>query len=388
MVGTSEFKTYRVSGGHRRMLVDFVADGLGAAGCRLIHKPSAGSAPFRLVIETPWGERLGVVMYLFRSTMVVTRNRPSDEARFQVKYGSESTELHPLFIDPYGLYITIFAGIDLEHGVIVSADPAMHNPTRFFISIEYKNQLTEETLRSGWSSWEREKRGGDEPIEILIACTRDRILDLLLFERAAQGLAPGHRQLLAEEFVEQSPASALVERQRALDPEGHKLLAELSVDVKALLDVIEGADRLKMAVRGWVAEHHLGARLRESTLVKEVATIPGDGQPDFAVTLRSGRMLRLECKNCLRVRTAACLPRVDFMRTRASKSDPCSRYYATADFEMLAACLHPVTKSWDFAFRLTDGMAAHRSCPGKLDNRVVVDGSWKHSFDEAVASLL
>ena len=37
----------------------------------------------------------------------------------------------------------------------------------------------------------------------------------------------------------------------------HKLLDELSVTPEALLDLINSASRLKMAVRGWVAETHL-----------------------------------------------------------------------------------------------------------------------------------
>jgi hypothetical protein len=122
--------------------------------------------------------------------------------------------------------------------------------------------------------------------------------------------------------------------------------------------------------------------------VRDVSTIPGDGQPDLAVTLTSGRVVKVECKNCLRTKTGAGLPRVDFMRTRASKADPCSRFYAEQDFDMLAACLHPVTQNWEFAFRLTRGMREHKACLGKLDNRVTVDGTWLRSFDVAVASLL
>lgn len=367
--------------------MNFIEEGLAAAGCRLLYRPEPHSAPFRFVFETPWAERLGFIVYLFRATTVVTRNRPKDEARFQVKYGPRTDEFHNIFDDPFRLYTTAFGGVDLERGIFVAADPALHNPTRFYISIEYKTLLTDRTLESGWGIWEREKRDRAEPIEILVACVKERILDLLLFERAARGLAPGHRQLLAEDFARQSPAAALADRQRALDPSKHTLLAELAVDMEDLLDVIENADRLKMAVRGWVAEHHLAQMLLANPIVRDVTTIAGDGQPDLLVTLATDRQLRIECKNCLRACTSGGLPRVDFMRTRASKTDPCSRYYAPTEFEVVAACLHPVTKSWEFAFTTTDSMRPHRSCPGKLDNRVVVDDSWPRSFDEVVASL-
>ena len=37
-----------------------------------------------------------------------------------------------------------------------------------------------------------------EPIEVLVGGAKGRFLDLVLFERAAKGLSPGDRQLLAE----------------------------------------------------------------------------------------------------------------------------------------------------------------------------------------------
>lgn len=383
----TEFRTYKVAAHTRQPLIDFVAEGFAAAGCRIVHLPEADVAPFRFVIDTPWRERIGVVMYLFRSTSVATRNRPQDKSRFQVKYGPETGELHPIFDDPHGLYVTLFAGIDLERGVMVAADPRVHDPTRFFISIEYKIDQALQTLRAGWTSWERSKIGHAEPIETLVACAQDRILDLVLFERAAHGLAPGHRQLLAEKVAERSPSMALVDYQSSADPLRHELLAELNLDMSVLLEIIQNAARLKMAVRGWVAEHHLIRALRSESVVGDAVTIPGDGQPDVAVTLTLGRKVRVECKNCLRMTTRGGLPRVDFQRTRAAKGDPCSRYYLPAEFEILAACLHPVTEKWEFAYKLTTSMKAHRKCEGRLDDRVVIDDTWVRSFAQVIGSL-
>ncbi|MGH6918388.1 MAG: hypothetical protein ACREJ0_11880, partial [Geminicoccaceae bacterium] len=102
-----ELRFYAVSQSDRKPLVDLFIDGLLKAGCRILHRPDARLAPFRIVFETLWQERIGVVVYAFRSTSRITRNRPADEARFQLKYGPRTDELHPLFDDPYGLYTTL-----------------------------------------------------------------------------------------------------------------------------------------------------------------------------------------------------------------------------------------------------------------------------------------
>ena len=180
-----ELRSYPVRQSDRKPLVSFFIDGLLKAGCTILYWPDPRLAPFRIVLETPWQERIGVVLYAFRSTSRITRNRPADEARFQVKYGPRTDELHQLFDDPYSLYTTMLLGVDLESGVIVSADPAMHNPTRFYISVEYKNFDADLALRNGWHVWERAKRDHEEPIEVLVGCSQERVLDLILFERMA-----------------------------------------------------------------------------------------------------------------------------------------------------------------------------------------------------------
>lgn len=78
------------------------------------------------------------------------------------------------------------------------------------------------------------------------------------------------------------------------------------------------------------------------------------------------------------------LARVDFQRTRAAKSDPCSRYYSAQDFEVVAACLHALTERWEFSFALSRSFTSHASCPGKLSSNVTVDERWS---TEALAVL-
>jgi Methylase-associated X1 len=382
-----EFRTYVVSRSDRKPLLDFFVDGLMKAGCKVLHRPDPISAPFRIVVETPWQERIGVVLYAFRSTSRVTRNRPADEARFQVKYGPRIDELHPIFDDPYKLYTTLLAGIDLESGVIVSADPAIHSPTRFYISIEYKNADAAISLQKGWHAWERAKREHEQPIEILIGCSQERALDLILFERLAAGLDQGHRQLLAEQVAAGLASHRLVDLQRRHDPERHTLLAELSVETDALLDIIQGANRLKTAVRGWVAQHHLHGLIRKVPGVLSCEAIEEDGKPDFRVRMRDRRPVLIECKNVLRKTTAQGVPRLDFQRTRASIGDPCSRYYSAGEFQIVAACMHPVSERWQFLYKRTDEMAPHDRCAGRLSSNVLINGSWTDDLPGLLASL-
>ena len=379
-----DFRSYAVRRSDRKPLLDFFIDGLLRAGCQVLHRPDPGLAPYRIVLETPWQERIGIVLYAFRATSRVTRNRPEDEARFQVKYGPWTNELHTIFVDPYELYTTLFVGIDLESGVIVSADPAAHNPTRFYISIEYKVADAALALERAWHSWERAKRGAEEPIEILVGCSQERILDLILFERAASNLDPGHRQLLAERVAGGSASERLVELQKRTQ---HGLLAELDVKTDVLLDIIQRANRLKTAVRGWVAQHHLEAVIRNVPGVSNCESIEADGKPDFRVTLSDGPPILVECKNVLRRASAHGIPRLDFQKTRASIADPCSRYYGAADFQIVAACLHPVSERWEFRYRRTDQMPPHGRCVGKLSSNVLVNGSWTDDLPELLRSI-
>jgi hypothetical protein len=92
----------------------------------------------------------------------------------------------------------------------------------------------------------------------------------------------------------------------------------------------------------------------------------------------------IERKNVLRVLRGG-FPRLDFQRTRASKSDPCSRYYRPRDFHVVAACLHAVTEQWEYRFMPTSKLQPHHKCPGRLHNTLSIDEKW-HS-DPADAFL-
>src|SRR5437867_1849677 len=102
-----DFRTYRVSSRDRAPLLEFIHQSLRRSGCRILYSSTPDTAPFRVTFETSGGERIGIVAYAFLANNRVTRNRPPDEHRFQVKYGSKRPELQRLWQDPYGLYVTL-----------------------------------------------------------------------------------------------------------------------------------------------------------------------------------------------------------------------------------------------------------------------------------------
>jgi hypothetical protein len=378
----SEPRTYAVQAAARKPLVDFMLDGLRAAGCRILFSSDASRAPFVITFETGDGERFGVVAYAFLATRTSTRNRPPDERSFQIKYGGkEAHNVHHLWQDPHSLYTTLLIGIDPKEGYFVAADPAMHNPTKFFIRLEFKDEHAELIKRSGWHAWERDRRSTfafPEPVEVLVGGTRDAFLDLVRFERAAQGLSQGDRQLLAEKpelFADPSPTGH-PGTDLATPASAHPLAKELALEPHAILELIANARRLKMAVRGWVAEEHLRTTLASVPGVSHCETLDQEGGPDIRLRYRQGPPLTIECKNVLRNLQRDGLPRIDFQRTRASKADPCSRYYSPADFDVVAGCLHAVTERWEFRYVLPEALASHKSCPGRIASNVRVDSDW------------
>ncbi len=360
----SEYRTYRVNRKDREPLVDFMREALRVQGCQILYSSPPTEAPFRITFETPEGERMGIVAYAFLANFKETKNRPPDEHRFQLKYGSKDGLLHELWQDPYGLYTTLLIGINTEHGFFVGYDPVPHSPTLFFISLEFKQHHADQILEHGWHVWERErkKRGLGEPVEVLVGGKQESFLSFVRFEREAVGEDQGHRQLLAERALERRPTV-------------HMLTREFELSEREVLDLIGEAHRLKVAVRGEVAEEHLFRQLRHLPEIKSCSRLRGDG-PDLRVRLRSGNELTIECKNVLRKIDREGLARLDFQRTRAAKSDPCSRYYSPKDFDVVAACLHAVTERWEFQFAPTLRLDPHAKCPGKLSSNVHIDERW------------
>lgn len=396
-------RRYGVMPHHRRPLIDFMLEALRDAGCRIIHEPDARQAPFIITFETSAGERMGIVAYAFLANEAPTKvSRPEDKRSFQIKYGSDDRQLHELWQDSLGLYTTLLIGIDPKEGFFVSADPAVHNPTRFFIRLEFKERHADIIKRDGWHAWERQSRGPQHAeqtgerifgFETLVGGTKEALLDLIRFERAAQGLEPGDRHLLADQpqlfssninniaTSDAQPTAAAI----------HPLTSEFELEPDQILELIASARRLKMAVRGWVAEEKLREVLSREPGVTHCERLDVEGGADLLINWKGGPPLLLECKNVARETTKAGLARIDFQRTRASKGDPCSRFYAPTDFDIVAGCLHAVTEAWEFRYVPPFLLEANARCPGKLSNLVRIDERWISNagaaFEAAYARL-
>lgn len=387
----AEYEEFRVNVKDRKPLIDFMLDSLKGSGCRIIHAPSPTTAPFRITFETPDGGRIGIIAYAFLANNKATKNRPTDEHRFQIKYGSKQVvagsagskpKQHQLWQDPYGLYTTLLVGINLDRGIFVSADPVLHSPTKFFISLEFKESEARQIARNGWFAWERDRFNDEDPVEVLVGGTRENFLRCIRLEREALGEDQGHRMLLAER---PAPTPA-VARELPVGAQGgivtpsethlHALAVEFDLSEHEVLTLIGDTPRLKMAVRGWIAEEHLVRHLRGIPGVTDCARLTSEGSPDVSLRFKGSKPLTVECKNVLRKTTRDGLPRLDFQRTRAAKSDPCSRYYRPGDFDIVAACVHAVTEHWEFRYSQTNRLGAHPTCAGRLSSKVNIDAGW------------
>lgn len=379
---------YGVRSSDRKPLIRFMLDALTSSGCRIIQEPRSDRAPFRFTFETPEGERMGVCAYAFFANSKVTKNRPSDEHRFQIKYGSKNGGPHEIWIDPSGLYVTLFLGINPTEGFFVAADPVLHNPTKFFISLEFKQRDVEQVLARGWHCWERDRRNEEEslePVEVLVGGTASSFIRLVRFERDCLGEDQGHRQLLAERDPSEiwTPTGP-IDLSTARHDRIHELAREFELADHEVLDLIASARRLKMAVRGWVAETHLVRALEKTEGVTHCRRIDDEGGPDVELRYRGSRIITVECKNALRNTLKDGTIRVDFQRTRASKSDPCSRFYSPQDFDVVAACTHAVTQHWDFRLAPSVDLDVHTRCPGKLSQNVRLDTRWASSIPDVL----
>ncbi len=365
---------YRVS---RHADVAMIVDALEKSGAKIIRPPDPTQAPFEITIETPRGEALELVCYAFHANKYEQGKRPGDEHRFQVKYGSDFSRYHQIYIADERNRVTLMFGVHVEAGIFVAVDPAMHETTWFSKSIEFKDEHVEGARERGWIGWERERsvarRKAMKPFasyedEVLLAFTPEHFLRYVELERMATGLPPGRRLLWIDTF-------APGEQTRLARP--HSLETELQLPASKIMDIINDAFRLKVAVRGSVAEKHLLDQVTGMPGVTSARTLDEDGRPDLEVVYKKRRPVYIECKNVGRTPVAAG-PKVDFQKTRAAKSDPCSRYYQASQFEILAACLQPITEAWEFKYCLTAQLPPHRTCPGRLSQRVVVSGvTWE-----------
>lgn len=371
-------EVYRVQG--RTDLHAFLINALNASGGRVLYASDPHRAPVYLGVQLDSDERIGMLIYPFRMTRNAIKNRPADEVRGQLRYGSEKSwkRDHQVGRDVAGVDVSMILGIDLADEVILGLDANLWDPLPMGISFYAKNAEIEQAKESGWHVWEKINRAGtkrSEPrsltnLETVVAFAPDRLIDYARLERRATSLRldPPLRYSAAVALADKAAAEGL--------PRRHVLEEQFALTSEQILDIIGGRTRLSVAVRGGVAEHHLEHLLEHAPGVATVERLDVDAMHDFNVTMTSGRHLRVECKNASPKSSASGAFKVEVQKTRASKGDPASRFYPIDGFDVVAACLFSPTGRWEFRYGLTTRMARHKDFPDRLAPIQTITDDW------------
>ncbi|MGW4928614.1 hypothetical protein ACWEOH_05605 [Agromyces sp. NPDC004153] len=382
LVGRAFGEVYRVQG--RSDLREFLMHSVEASGGRVLYASDHRRAPVYLGVQLDSDERIGMLVYPFRVKKVKTNGRPDDEVRGQLRYGSEESwqREHPVGRDVAGVDVTMILGIDIADGVILGLDANLWDPLPMGISFYAKDREIEHAKRSGWHVWEKVNRGGTKRsearspsnLETVVAFAPERLIDYARLERRATSLR-------LDPPLRFSAATAMADRLLPDEPQRRHVLEEqFALTSEQILDIIRGRNRLSVAVKGGVAEYHLEQQLTGAPGIASVTRLDVDAMHDFDVTLDDGTFLRVECKNASPRRSARGAFRVEVQKTRASKGDPASRFYATDGFDVVAACLFSATERWVFRFGRTADMARHKDYPDRLAPIQAITDDWTDSL--------
>jgi Methylase-associated X1 len=377
VAGRAYARIYRVSG--RADLREFLIDAVARSGGTLLYASEPGRTPLYLGVQAEGDERLGMLCYPFRCNPPPIKGRRADEHRLQIRYGGEPTwgEDHPLGRDIAGVDVSLVLGVHLQEDLLIGLDALLYDPLPMGISIEFKDADVAVVRERGWHAWQRENRGGSRRpdrrslygTETIVGLRPDWLLDYARFERQATALGLDSSLRLRGALAAAGAAPAVGGARHALEEEFELHSAEI-------LEVIRTRMRLAVAVRGGIAEHHLERHLREDPQVAEARRLDEDGRPDFEVTLADGRLLLVECKNVSPEPYRGGDLKVEVQKTRSSKGAPESRLYRPDQFEVVAACLFPATRRWEFRFKATAGLARDQRYPDRLAPIQRVDPSW------------
>lgn len=382
LAGRAFGEVYHVQG--RGDLHAFLLDAVDASGGRVLYASDPGCAPVYLGVQLGSDERIGMLVYPFRITRNTIRNRPDDEVRGQLRYGSEDSwkREHPVGRDVAGVDVTMIIGIDLADGVLLGLDANLWDPLPMGISFYAKDAEIEQAKRTGWHVWEKVNRGGTKRsdarsptnLETVVAFAPDRLIDYVRLERRATSLR-------LDPPLRFAAATAMADRALPDEPQRRHVLEEqFALTSEQILDIIGGRNRLSVAVRGGVAEYHLEQQLTGATGIASVQRLDVDAMHDFDVILDDGRLLRVECKNASPKTSAGGAFKVEVQKTRASKGDPASRFYAADGFDVVAACLFSPTGRWEFRFGRTADMARQKDFPERLAPIQTVTDGWTSSL--------
>lgn len=382
------YRTARREQLHERLLAA-VANSNG----RLLFASGPDRAPVYLGIQTPSDERIGVLVYPFTANHLLIKNRPTDEHRVMIRYGGEKSwveQEHPLGRDVANVDTTLVLGIHVDEDLFVGLDPNLYDPFPMGISVEFKQSQVDRAVRSaaGWHVFERDNVGGTrrgiprarDGLETVVLFKPNRLLDYVRLERTASdlGLDPALRFAAAVEAAR--PSTAGDKAVASL----HDLETQFAMTSTEILEMISRRNRLAVAVRGGVAEHHLSRVLATEPGVVNVESLDKDGQHDFDVTMDDGRLVRVECKNCSPERYANSDVKVEVQKTRATQGDPAARFYRPEQFDVLAACLYATSGEWRFVYRATALMERHPKHPDRLAPLHHVTSDWAKTLREAL----
>jgi hypothetical protein len=377
----------------RREAHAFVEQAVHRSGGEVLWSSGPETAPLFLTIEDEDGQRHGVMAYVFTATRRVTRNRPDDEQRMQIRYGDVNdpawrAEHHPVGLDPTRADVTLLLGVHEEADLLVALDPLRYDPLPIGISVFWKDEDAAKARRSGWHVWERDNLSGvrrasprtELGVETLVAFAPERFLEFCAFEREAQslGLDPALRFRAAQRAGAAAGALPVATSMHALED-------QYGLSASEILAIIDERARLAMAVRGGVAEHHAGRALRNDPAVARATVGHQEGPPDYFVVLRDGRQVTIEVKNASPKLYADGASKVEVQKTRASRGDPLSRLYSPDAFDVLAACMWAPTGDWTFKWRRSTALTPHPDHPDRIKPIQRITGDWADSLVEALA---
>ncbi|WP_222654688.1 hypothetical protein, partial [Rhodococcus sp. BP-110] len=263
---------------------------------------------------------------------------------------------------------------------------SLYDPLPMGISFYAKAAEMKAAAGSGWHVWEKENKPGrkrDVPrgpsgLETMIAFTPDRLLDFARFERRATDLGLDHAlRFNAAKLAAAAAGDTTVEGLHALESEFDLTSAEI-------LHIIATRNRLQVAVRGGVAEHHLQRALDANPQVVQATRLDQDALHDFDVAMVGGVSWRVECKNASPTKYANGDMKVEVQKTRASQNDPASRYYRADQFDVVAACVYSPTGQWQFRYHKTATLTRHKDFPDRLSPMQRITSEWAKSLGEAI----
>ena len=368
---------------------EFLVSAVEQSGGTVLYASDPKESPVYLGILTPSEERIGVLAYAFRANHRKIKNRPDDEHRLQVKYGSEPwPDEYPIGLDVATVDTTLVVAVHIDANLFVGLDANLYNPLPMGISVEFKQDSVDEALRTGWHVFERDNTSGTRRntprapsgLETVVLFSPDRFLDYVRLERTATDLGLDSA-LRFEAAVRAAPPS---EATAGAAASIHDLEIQYGMSAPEILDMISSSPRTGMAVRGRVAEFHLAKILEQDTEVTTVVQLERDGQHDFDVTMKNAEAVRVECKNASPKRYANGDIKVEVQKTRATQGDPAGRLYRIDQFDVVAACLKGPTGEWIFRYRLTALLEESDKHPGRLAPLQRVTDDWASTLQEAL----